>query len=85
MGPFTVEQARPLDEVGANDVLPPAAAVAHLPPVAADPEAVRHGKVLDVDWEDEGPWAVLDGDGTLLAVYERYGDGRAKPAVVLAG
>ena len=37
-----------------------------------------------MDWEGEGPWAVLDGD-ELLPVYERYGEGRAKPAVVLAG
>ena len=83
IGPFTAERARPLDQVGAGDVLPPAAAVAHLPAVGADAEAVRHGKVLTVDWPAEGPWAVLDG-GELLAVYERYGDGRAKPAVVLA-
>ncbi len=84
VGPFTVERAVPLDAVGAGDVLPPAAAVSHLPSVSAEPEAVRVGKVLDADWEGEGPWAVLDGD-ELLAVYERYGEGRAKPAVVLAG
>ena len=85
VGPFSVERAVALDEVGPENVLPPAAAVAHLPSVSADPEAVRVGKVLDVDWPGEGPWAVLDGDGRLLAVYERYGEGRAKPAVVLAG
>jgi tRNA pseudouridine55 synthase len=83
VGPFTVDEARPLDEVGPADVLPPAAAVAHLPAVSADAEAVRHGKVLEVDWPGEGPWAVLD-DGDLLAVYERYRDGLVKPAVVLA-
>ncbi|MDQ3896293.1 MAG: tRNA pseudouridine(55) synthase TruB [Actinomycetota bacterium] len=85
VGPFTAEHAVPLGEVGPEHVLPPAAAVAHLPPVTADPDAVRVGRVFDVDWEGEGPWAVLDGGGDLLAVYERYGDGRAKPAVVLAG
>ena len=84
VGPFTVERARPLDEVGPDDVLPPAAMVPHLTPVSADPDAVRVGKVLGVDWEGEGPWAVLDG-AELLAVYERYGEGRAKPAVVLTG
>ena len=31
----------------------------------------------------EGPFAMIDGDGTLLAVYERRG-GAVKPAVVLA-
>lgn len=88
VGPFTVDRARPLDEVGPADVLPPAAMVAHLPAVAAGAElaeAVGYGKVLDVDWPGGGPWAVLDAAGDLLAVYERYGDGdgRAKPAVVL--
>ena len=87
VGPFTAEAARPLDEVGPADVLPLAAAVAHLPRVGADDavaEAVSFGKVLDVDWAGDGPWAVLDGTGELLAVYERYADGRAKPSVVLA-
>ena len=31
----------------------------------------------------DGPWAVLDERGALLAVYERYDGERAKPAVVL--
>ncbi|HEX2118657.1 MAG TPA: tRNA pseudouridine(55) synthase TruB [Acidimicrobiales bacterium] len=87
VGPFAVEQAVPLEWVGPADVLPAAAAVRHLPAVSAGAdlaEAVSYGKVLDVDWPGEGPWAVLDGAGELLAVYERYGDGRAKPSVVLA-
>ena len=76
-----------LDDLGPEHVLAPAAAVAHLAPVTVDAglaEAVSYGKVLDVDWAGDGPWAVLDGGGALLAVYERYADGRAKPAVVLA-
>jgi len=40
--------------------------------------------VFDVDWQGEGPWAVVAPGGALLAVYERHGEGRAKPAVVLA-
>jgi hypothetical protein len=34
--------------------------------------------------EGEGPWAVTDGAGRLLAVYEPHRDGTVKPAVVLA-
>ncbi|HEX2118656.1 MAG TPA: hypothetical protein VHF91_05705, partial [Acidimicrobiales bacterium] len=74
VGPFTVEQSVPLESVGPADVLPAAAAVGHLPAVSAGAdlaEAVSYGKVLDVDWPGEGPWAVLDGAGELLAVYER--------------
>jgi tRNA pseudouridine55 synthase len=87
VGPFTVERAVALDVLGPADVLPAAAGVAHLPAVTADDamaEAVSFGRALDVDWPGEGPWAVLDGAGALLAVYERTADGRTKPAVVLA-
>ena len=89
VGPFSGADARSLEEVGAGDVVPPARAVAHLPSVAVDAatgRAVRHGAVLraaDAGMEGEGPWAVLDADGALLAVYERRPDGTAKPSVVL--
>ncbi len=87
VGPFTVATATSLDDLGPADVLPAAAGVAHLASVAADAamaEAVSYGRALDFDWSGDGPWAVLDGAGGLLAVYERTVDGRTKPAVVLA-
>jgi tRNA pseudouridine55 synthase len=87
VGAFTVDRAVALDDLGPDDVLAPAAAVGHLAAVTADAamvEAVGYGRVMDVDWPGEGPWAVLDPEGRLLAVYERHPDGRAKPAVVLA-
>jgi tRNA pseudouridine55 synthase len=89
VGPFTLGDAHPLDQVGAGAVLPPARAVAHLPTVAVDEttaRAVCHGVVLrrdDSGMEGEGPWAVVDHAGTLLAVYQRRPDGTAKPSVVL--
>lgn len=90
IGPFTVEGAPTLDEVGPDDVLPAAAALAHLPVarVAGDLRvAVGHGKVLDaavLAVSGTGPWAVVDADGgALVAVYERHGEERVKPAVVL--
>jgi tRNA pseudouridine55 synthase len=86
VGPFTVESAASLDDLGPAHVLPPAAAVPHLSGVSVDEgvaEAVGYGKVLDPDWPGDGPWAVLDRGGRLLAVYERTPDGRAKPSVVL--
>lgn len=43
---------------------------------------VRHGRVLD-RFEGDGPWAVVDEHGSLLAVYEPFGTS-AKPAVVVA-
>ena len=85
VGPFTA--GVPLDEVGPAHVLPPAAAVAHLAPVTADAAmaaAVGFGQALDVAWVGDGPWAVVDEAGGLLAVYERVADGRVKPGVVVA-
>jgi tRNA pseudouridine55 synthase len=85
IGPFRAGVA--LDELGPAHVLAPAAAVAHLPAVtvaAGVAEAVSFGKVLDTGWAGAGPWAVHDEAGALLAVYEPYGDGRVKPAVVVA-
>jgi hypothetical protein len=34
-------------------------------------------------WDGDGPWAVFDETGTLLAVYEPFRPGEAKPSVVL--
>ena len=90
IGPFGLDRARPLDAVGPGSVLAPAAAVSHLEPCVADAglaALVGHGRVLGLEAlgaTGDGPWAVLDECGALLAVYERYDGERAKPAVVLA-
>ena len=90
IGPFTLAVAVPLDDVGPEAVLPPAAAVAQHPSATVGPDVaavVATGKVLaagELGVDGEGPWAVLDTGGALLAVYERHPDGRVKPAVVLA-
>jgi len=90
IGPFTLEGATPLDSVGPQNVLAPLAAVAHLERVLVGADtagAVGHGAVLDrrqLDATGEGPWAVVDDDGNLLAVYEARPDGTTKPSMVLA-
>jgi tRNA pseudouridine55 synthase len=89
VGPFTADMARPLESLSAADILPPAEALRGRPRVVVDGDlavAVAHGKVLDrtvLGVVGEGPWAVLDPEGQLLAVYEPYRE-QAKPAVVLA-
>jgi tRNA pseudouridine55 synthase len=91
VGPFTVAHARPLEEVGPDAVLPPVEAVRHLPQVTVDSgtaAAVAHGAVLARDpasFAGEGPWAVVGGEGELLAVYEGRSAAVVKPSVVLAG
>jgi tRNA pseudouridine55 synthase len=69
---------------------PPAAALRDLASTVVEAEtvaAIAHGKVLPrgvLGVEGDGPWAVLDDAGTLLAVYEATDDvDRVKPAVVL--
>lgn len=85
VGGFTLEDAGSVDEVV---VLPVAIAVRHLDGVIVDPAtatAVGHGRKLDFDElgvSGDGPWAVHDADGELLAVYERDRD-RTKPSVVI--
>ena len=94
VGPFSVDEARPLESIGPDDVMPPVEALRGRPRVVADDEvaaAVAHGKVLDrarlgAEAHGDGPWPVVDAAGRLLAVYEPYdrGDGLTKPSVVLA-
>jgi tRNA pseudouridine55 synthase len=88
VGPFTEDRARPLGEL---ELLPPLAAVAHLPAVAVDEEVaalVGTGRRLDragpIPFPGDGPWAVVAPDGSLLAVYRADGD-RVRPDVVLVG
>ncbi len=86
VGGFTLDDAGTVD---APTLRPVGDAVRHLPAVVADSDlalAVGHGKVLDRArlgvGAQSGPWAILDGDGELLAVYEAH-KGATKPAVVL--
>lgn len=82
VGSFTLDDAAPPDECVLRPV---ATAVGSLPAVVVDEALaamVANGRVLDA-WEGQGPWAVFAGDGELLAVYEPFGRGQAKPAVVL--
>jgi tRNA pseudouridine55 synthase len=87
IGSFDIDQARPLDDIV---VLPPREALRDYPVVIADEAVARDigfGKVLlceRLGVEGDGPWAVVDGGGELLAVYERHRDDTAKPTVVLA-
>jgi tRNA pseudouridine55 synthase len=90
VGPWTLAGAVPLEQVSVERVLPPAAAVLCLPATTAAPAlvaAISHGKVLDrsdLGVDGDGPWAVLDRDGELLAVYQAHHSGRIKPTVVVA-
>jgi len=91
IGPFGPDDMRPLDQLGPAAVLTPAQAVRHLEAVTVGADAaasVRTGLPLDrvpLGAAGDGPWALLDEHGALLAVYEATDTDRIRPAVVLAG
>jgi tRNA pseudouridine55 synthase len=91
IGSFGAPDMHPLDAIGPDRVLTPAQAMRDLEAVTVDPAAaaaIRTGLPLDrvpLGALGDGPWAMLDEAGELLAVYEATGSDRIRPAVVLAG
>jgi tRNA pseudouridine55 synthase len=93
IGSFTLAEAHRLDELSpdsvAASVLSPVEAMRDYPQLRVDDggaQAVGHGVRVargDVGAVGEGPWAVVDDQRRLLAVYEQGDDARLKAAVVL--
>jgi tRNA pseudouridine55 synthase len=85
VGSFTLDEALAPLEAPLHQ---PTFAVRDYPRIVVDEHGaagVRHGRALaDVVAPGGGPWAVVDADGELLAMYESDGGGGAKPAVVLS-
>jgi tRNA pseudouridine55 synthase len=82
IGPYTEAEAQPPDRV---ELLAPIDALRSLPVVHVDAEVaalVATGRVLPA-WDGDPPWAVVGPAGELLAVYEPFRDGLAKPTVVV--
>ncbi len=80
--PFTIDEAAPPDDCV---LLPPLEAVRALPKLVVD-EATQRGIAVGRPLPappGDGPWAMVTAEGSLLAVYEPFGDGLVKPAVVL--
>jgi tRNA pseudouridine55 synthase len=91
IGSFGVDEATTLGAVTDAQVLSPAQALRDMSQVELDEEMARsvsHGLALDrvsVGAAGEGPWALLDHSGALLAVYEATGTDRLVAVCVLAG
>jgi tRNA pseudouridine55 synthase len=91
IGSFGGAEMRRLDAIGPDQVLTPAQAMRDMDGVTVPPDtaaAIRTGLPLDrvpLGAVGDGPWAMLDDTGELLAVYEATGSDRIRPAVVLAG
>ncbi|HVA05608.1 MAG TPA: tRNA pseudouridine(55) synthase TruB [Acidimicrobiales bacterium] len=91
IGSFAESDMRPLELIGPDAILTPAQAMRDMDFVTVSLEiaqVISRGLALDripVGASGEGPWAMLDERGNLLAVYEATGTDRIKPAVVLSG
>jgi tRNA pseudouridine55 synthase len=89
VGPWSLADAVPLDEAGADRVVTPLEALRGLTRLTVDApvaDQVCHGRVMPSERlgaSGPGPWPVLGPDGTFLAVYREHGEGRVKPVVVL--
>lgn len=92
VGPFTLDDAVALDDVGPDALLAPSA-LGRVLDVCTVGESVTvdvgHGKVMERDrlglaTDAVGPWAVCGADGDLLAVYVAHHGSTVKPGMVLA-
>lgn len=89
VGSFGLGEAAPLSAIDATCIITPARALRDLAQVEVDSEVSRlvlHGLPLDkiaVGATGEGPWAIVDRHGELLATYEQTETDRIVPAVVL--
>ena len=84
VGPYTIDEAAPPDECALLAPLAAARGLAVLTVDDATAALVANGRVLPAP-DGPGPWAVVGPGDRLLAVYEPFRAGEAKPAVVLAG
>ncbi len=85
VGSFTATEAAPPDLA---PLLTPAEAMRDYPRLVAEPATaalIRTGRVLPAQaFPGDGPWAVVDESGSLLAMYERFDADTVKPAVMVA-
>ncbi|MCW2780043.1 MAG: truB [Marmoricola sp.] len=89
VGPFTIDQAKTLDELAEEFTMVPleVAARASFPAYDLDDAGatdVRFGRKIEVSLPDAGPVALFAPDGEFLALYEQYGE-TAKAVAVFTG
>lgn len=83
-GPFDISGA---SNIESPVLLPVERIVAHLNAQTLDEKGIDdtlYGRVRDA-FDGDDPWAVFDGSGNLVAVFERFRDTLAKPTVVFGG
>jgi tRNA pseudouridine55 synthase len=89
VGSFLADGAPLVGDLTPDSCLPVADLVRDYPGVVVQGETARgvsHGRVLErseLGAAGDGPWAVHDASGELLAMYEARSSDRAKPALVM--
>ena len=89
VGSFRDAEAMALEDVAPDRVRPPEELVRDMPGAVATDElsrALGHGRVVErlgLGVVGDGPWAVLDKSGRLVAICEPVGRERVKPVVVV--
>lgn len=89
IGSFTLAEAVPLEKLSRDHILEPAQAMRDWQQVVATTEeevAISHGRFLPRDdrFAGQGPWALCNAEGRLLAMYESKTSELVKPAVVIS-
>ncbi|MEZ5218276.1 MAG: hypothetical protein R2705_23495 [Ilumatobacteraceae bacterium] len=84
VGPFTIAEATPPEACRLAPVVDMLRGIERVVVDEPTEARVRQGAVLPA-WDGTGPWAVMSASDDLLAVYERFRSGDAKPSVVVAG
>jgi tRNA pseudouridine55 synthase len=88
VGAFSVDDAVALDALTPEALLPPSRVLPESAHATVDAETaadIAHGRVLarsDLGASGDGPWAIVDEAGDLLAVYEPHRGDTVKPGVV---
>lgn len=84
VGPFSVSEACSPHDPVLLPVIEAARGWARVSLDEAGLDDVLYGRPRTA-WEGAGPWVALDPDGAIVAVFEQWRDGMAKPTVVFGG
>jgi tRNA pseudouridine55 synthase len=83
-GPYSLDEACTLEQPILLPVHDAVRALTTHVLTAEEIDDVLYGRVREA-WDGDGPWAAVNADGELVAVFELWKDRIAKPTVVLGG
>jgi tRNA pseudouridine55 synthase len=84
IGPYSIEESSTLEDPVLLPVIDAVRGLEKHVLSAAEIDDVLFGRVREA-WPGEGPWAAVDENSELIAVFEKWRDTLAKPTVVFGG